>query len=70
MIWLVKDETSHQIISCNIYKPTDGQYELWVTRPNSKSLKIHESTNKEEVMEIKEAIDFAIEHKEPVLRLT
>ncbi len=69
MIWIIKDEMSHQIISCNVHLE-DGKHQLWVTRPNGKSLKLQESEQKEEVMIIKEAIDFAIEHNEQALRLT
>lgn len=68
MLWLVIKDTSHQIISCNIHK--DGAlYQLWVERPNGKSLKVIESKNYTDVEEVKSAIDFAIEHKEPSLRL-
>lgn len=69
MIWIVKGDVSHQIISCNIHEE-EGKYQIWVTRPNGKSLKLEESENKDEILEIKEAIDFAIEHKESTLRLT
>ena len=68
MIWIVKGDMSHQIISCNIHQE-EGKYQLWITRPNGKSLKLDESENKAEILEIKEAIDFAIEHKENTLRL-
>ena len=67
MIWIVKGDMSHQIISCNVHFE-DGKYQLWVTRVNGKSLKLDENVKKEVVMELKEAIDFAIEHKEHALR--
>lgn len=60
MIWLILGRESHQIISCNIYEG-DGVHQLWVTRPNGKNLKISESKKIEEVNEIKEAIDSAIQ---------
>jgi hypothetical protein len=69
MLWLViNEDLSYQIVSCNISQKGDV-YELWVTRPNEKSLKIKEDTDKAKLKEIKDAIDFAIETKEPVLRL-
>ena len=68
MLWLVKDDFSHQIISCNIHEE-NNVYQLWVTRPNGKSFKIDENKDKNEVLIIKEAIDYAIENKEPALRL-
>ena len=45
MIWIIKDEMSHQIISCNVHLE-DGKHQLWVTRPNGKSLKLQESEQK------------------------
>ena len=68
MLWIVMKGTSHQIISCNTHKEGD-KYQLWVERPNGKSLKIVESTNQEDVEIVKEAIDYAIKHREPVLEL-
>lgn len=68
MLWLVKGDFSHQIISCNIHIE-EGKFQLWITRPNGKSMKIEESMNKDEVQLIKDAIDYAIETKEPALRL-
>lgn len=68
MIWIIKDDMSHQIISCNIHEE-NGMYQIWVTRPNGKNLKLDENKNKAIVMEIKSAIDYAIEHNEQALRL-
>lgn len=68
MIWIIKDDMSHQIISCNIHEE-NGVYQLWVTRPNGKNLKLDENKNKAIVMEVKSAIDYAIEHNEQALRL-
>jgi len=70
MLWIVKDNMSHQIMSCNThYDEQKGVYQVWITRPNGKNLKIDESKNEELIKEIKEAIDFAVEKREPVLRL-
>jgi hypothetical protein len=60
MIWLVLNNESHQIISCNIFNG-DNIHQLWVTRPNGKNLKVVESNKEEAIREIKDAIDFAIE---------
>jgi hypothetical protein len=68
MLWLVKGDFSHQIISCNIHEE-NGVYQLWITRPNGKSMKLKESRVKDDVSIIKEAIDYAIEQRESVLRL-
>lgn len=74
MLWLKGtdkngDEYSHAIVSCNTAFKND-MHELWVTRPGGKSLFITKSKNKDEVLEIKEAIDYAIENGETMLRLT
>jgi hypothetical protein len=50
---------SEQIVACNIHK-VEQKYQLWVERANGKTRKIKESTKRDEVNEIKEAIDFAI----------
>ena len=68
MLWIVVKGASYQIISCNTHKDGD-KYQLWVERLNGKSLKIVESTDKNEVELVKEAIDYAIKHREPVLEL-
>ena len=59
MIWIIIGEESHQIISCNMHAK-DDLYELWVTRPNGKSLLV-ETGAKDKIAELKEAIDYAIE---------
>ena len=73
MLWLILKQASHQIMSCNIHNDVDKEgnpiYQLWITRPNGKSLKIEENKEKKFIEEIKNAIDFAIENKEPALRL-
>ncbi len=68
MLWLVMKDDSHEIIACNICE-RDEKFELWVTRPTGKSLKITESENKDDISVVKEAIDYAIENKEHALRL-
>lgn len=68
MIWLVINNESLQIVSCNIHNSKEDVYELWVTRVNGKNLKIKEGTYGK-VAEIKEAIDYAIENNEKALRL-
>lgn len=73
MLWLIIKNASHQIMSCNIHEDEDKNknplFQLWITRPNGKNLKIKESNNRNIIEEIKEAIDYAIEHKETALRL-
>jgi len=44
-------------------------HQLWATRPNGKTMIVKESNDKQEVELIKNAIDYAIEHKETSLRL-
>ena len=68
MLWLVNKESSHEIISCNIHDEA-GVHQLWVTRPNGKSIKIRENEDRAIVAEVKECIDYAIENKESALRL-
>ena len=70
MLWLIDTDQSHEIISCNIFdNQTKGKYELWVTRPGGKSLIISESDDANEIYELKDAIDYAIETNERALRL-
>lgn len=68
MLWLVNKDTSHQIISCNVHSEK-GIHQLWVERPNGKTLKVIESRNISEVKLIKGAIDYAIKNGEPSLEL-
>lgn len=68
MFWLIIGDVSHQIMSCNIHNNND-KFELWVTRPNDKNLKIAESNDGADIREIKDAIDFAIEHGASALRI-
>jgi len=68
MLWVIIGESSHEIISCNIGF-ADGKHAIWVERPNGKSLKISEGERKADVMVIKEAIDYAIQHGHKTLNL-
>lgn len=68
MLWLIIGDSSHEIISCNTYNK-EGVYQVWVERPNGKTMKIGESKDPNEAKEIKDAIDFAIEHGHKVLNL-
>lgn len=68
MLCLVWKNISHDIVSCNTHR-TGDLYQLWATRPNGKNLKVFESTNEKEVQVIKDAIDYATEMGERVLRL-
>lgn len=67
-MWIIKDDVSHAIISCNTHQEGDF-YQLWVTRPNDKNLMIMESKNKEEITMVKEALDYAIEHGKNALHI-
>lgn len=68
MIWLITKERSINVASCNVHKEGDS-YQLWVTYASNKSIKLKESKDEDEINLIKEAIDFAIENNDPVLRL-
>jgi hypothetical protein len=68
MLWLIIGDSSHEIISCNTFF-RDGKHQVWVERVNGKTLKVHESEEKSRIEEIKEAIDFAIEHGHKTLRV-
>ena len=68
MIWIIKGDESHEIISANVCN-VEGKSELWVTRPNGKNLKVYENTEPVEVNLYKEAIDFAIEQGEKAFRI-
>ena len=68
MLWLVIKGASHQIISSNIHSEK-GKHQLWVERPNGKTLKVRESGNLQDVQEVKNAIDYAVKHKHSSLEL-
>lgn len=67
-MWIIQEDSSHEIVSCNVHEK-DGIFQLWVTRPNDKSLKIMESDKEDVILEIKEAIDFAVIHGQNALEL-
>lgn len=68
MLWLIDGFASYEICGCNTFK-RESMSELWIEKPNGKTQCIFKSIDASEVNEIKEAIDYAIEHKETVLRL-
>lgn len=69
MIWLILGEASHQIIACNIHEE-NNLFQLWVTRANGKTMKIQEHADKNEIIFVKEAIDYAIENGEKALKIS
>lgn len=70
MIWIINQNESHQIISCNTNPNTDEHgWELWVTRPNGKNLKVYENEDRVEVELRKEAIDYALKNNKPTIEL-
>ena len=70
MLWIVLDTASHAIIACNLHHDEEAKvWQLWVTRANGKSLKIAENQNRAPIATMRDAIDYAIENGDPVLRL-
>jgi len=70
MLWLLNDKTSCQIISCNThFDEKKGVHQLWATRPGDKNFLVKESSSEADIVELKGAIDYALENKEPALRL-
>ena len=68
MLWIVLKSASYQITSANMIKK-DGKHELWVERTNGKGLKLLADTDIYKVVEIKDAIDYAIKTRESTLEL-
>ena len=68
MLWLVTEESSNLIVSCNLHHKND-MHSVWVERQNGKNMKVLESNDLDKVKEIRNAIDYAIETKEPTLDL-
>jgi hypothetical protein len=68
MLWIVDGIASYEVSGCNIHKKED-MFQLWIERKSGKTLMLRESTIVDEINLIKEAIDYAIEHGEPALRL-
>lgn len=69
MLWLILQNESHQIDSCNLHTKENGLHQVWVTKVGGKGLLVGESKERKEVELIKKAIDYAIEMNESVLRL-
>lgn len=75
MLWLVKNNKngisySYEIQACNIhFNKETNTYQLWVERNNNSNIMVSESKKHEDIAELKEAIDFAIERGETVLRI-
>lgn len=61
MIWLIKEDESIAIVSCNVHHKPD-KYQLWVERPNGKTKVVYESQEKKDIIDMKEALDWAIEN--------
>ena len=68
MLWVVTENESLQITRCITFEK-DGMHQVWVERSNGKTFKLKESKDRAEIHEIKDAIDYAIAHKEPMLDL-
>lgn len=60
MIWIVKGERSYQAIGINVAEK-DGVYSLWIERPTGSTVKLVEGTE-QEMVEYKEAVDYAVKH--------
>ena len=70
MIWIIKGDESHNIISCNVFQNEEEDiYEVWITRPNGKNLKVFKHEDKAEASLLKEAIDFAIQKGLPTFTI-
>lgn len=69
MLWLVVGTESHEIISCNLHETRNGRHQVWVERVNGKTMKVADSDKKQDAIDVKEAIDYAIENKHRTLRL-
>ena len=70
-MWLIKKNESFDVVSAIVtYNTKTNMHGLYVGKVDGRSRLIKESKDKKEVMEIKEAIDYAIEHGEKVLRIS
>ena len=67
-LWVKLKEQTHQITSYNVHEEA-GKYQLWVTKANGRTLKVKESASKQEIVEYKEMIDFAVANSEPLVEL-
>lgn len=68
MIAIKKGERTTQIVACNTHEE-EGEHQLWVEKPTGRTVCIARSTSKEEIQEIKDAIDYAISKGERMLEL-
>ena len=66
-MWIIEGNLSYEIIGVNLHEH-NGKHEVWVTKKDGKT-KLVKKGSKEEVTEIKEAIDFSIKKGEKVLEL-
>lgn len=66
MLWLITEESSQQIVSCNMSKQ-HGKFQVWVERINGKGLKVYESQDEKDVKTVRDAIDYAIKTGEKSL---
>ena len=67
-MWIKKGHETYQIISVNLHEK-DGKHSVWAERPRGNTMKLGESTSKQEVEIIKNAIEYAIENNVKVLEL-
>ena len=68
-MWIVEDNLSYEIIGVNVHEPSEGLFELWVTKKDNKTKLVKRSNDKEEIQLIKDAIDYAIKIGDKVLEL-
>lgn len=60
---------THQVISWNLYyNVNDDEWEVWITRPNGKSMQIAKGDEKD-MQIIKDAFDFAYENDKKIVTL-
>lgn len=61
-MWLVMSSKSFEIKGINLHaNEKNNKHELWVTKPDGKTVLVFESKDITAIIELKEAIDFAIE---------
>lgn len=71
MLHIKTKDATHQVIGFNIVNRNseEDSYELWITRPGNKGLLI-KTGKKEEIEELKEALDFAVENDVKLFEIT
>lgn len=67
-LWVKVKKATHQITSYNVHEEA-GMYQLWLTKANGRTMKVIESANEADVLEVKEMIDFAVANSEPLVEL-